>query len=403
MGALHDAGLAVAPRGDVRVDLTALQRGERELGGDRHRGAEREDDDGQQAEHGQEDGHDVERAGMGVMRRGGPGALLQPGSPGRAVGTVRLLVKGCGPVYGSDHADLGTRPRTTPSRSASAATAARSAAAERAERGDGDLEPPPFWVGRHTPTTSTPDTTTPGAPSDVQICLRWAGSGTSSSRSRPCRYGSDGGSSRTTSRRRAARRRVDVGLGDQPRAALDRDRHRGGPVGCGGRAGGAEEARDVSVRCGREEPQVGGLQRGRARGVVGGRARPARDRLEREGPRSRHQPGPAGECREAQELLTDVVHPARPAERGQLLGDRVGDRAAELGLRQRPGQHRPDRLGNGPERPAGRAADLGEAFALPAEPGRGVGVVAGPARGREHREIGGRGAGAGRRAGSRPA
>ena len=44
------------------------------------------------------------------MRRGEPGALLQPGSPGRAVGTVRLLVKVCGPVYGSDHADLG---RTT--------------------------------------------------------------------------------------------------------------------------------------------------------------------------------------------------------------------------------------------------------------------------------------------------
>ena len=29
----------------------------------------------------------------GVMRRGWPGALLQPGSPGRAVGTVRLLKK----------------------------------------------------------------------------------------------------------------------------------------------------------------------------------------------------------------------------------------------------------------------------------------------------------------------
>ena len=32
-----------------------------------------------------------------VMRRGWPGALLQPGSPGRAVGTVRLLKKGCLP------------------------------------------------------------------------------------------------------------------------------------------------------------------------------------------------------------------------------------------------------------------------------------------------------------------
>ena len=50
VGALHDAGLAVAPCGDVRVDLTALQRGERELGRDGHRGAQREDGDGEQAE-----------------------------------------------------------------------------------------------------------------------------------------------------------------------------------------------------------------------------------------------------------------------------------------------------------------------------------------------------------------
>ena len=110
MGALHDAGLAVAPCGDVRVDLTALQRGERELGPDGHRGAQREDGDGEQAEQRQEDGHDADRGRVGVMRRGEPGALLQPGTPGRAVGTVRLLMKGCGPVYGSDHADLG---RTT--------------------------------------------------------------------------------------------------------------------------------------------------------------------------------------------------------------------------------------------------------------------------------------------------
>ena len=39
MGALHDAGPPVALRGDVRVDLTAFQRGERELGRDGHRGA----------------------------------------------------------------------------------------------------------------------------------------------------------------------------------------------------------------------------------------------------------------------------------------------------------------------------------------------------------------------------
>ena len=97
VGALHDAGLAVAPCGDVRVDLTALQRGERELGRDGDRGAERQHGDGEQAEHGQQDGHDVDRARAGGVRRGEPGALLQPGSPGRAVGTVRLLVKGCGP------------------------------------------------------------------------------------------------------------------------------------------------------------------------------------------------------------------------------------------------------------------------------------------------------------------
>ena len=84
-------------RGDVRVDLAAFQRGERELGRDGHRGACREDDDGEHAQERHEDAHDGAGRAVCVMRRGWPGALLQPGSPGRAVGTVRLLKKGCPP------------------------------------------------------------------------------------------------------------------------------------------------------------------------------------------------------------------------------------------------------------------------------------------------------------------
>ena len=89
---LHGVRAAVADLGHVRVDLAALQRGERELRGHRDRGAQGERGDGEQAEHGQQHGHGVagrsRPAGAdGVVRRDRPGLLLEPGSAGRAVGT----------------------------------------------------------------------------------------------------------------------------------------------------------------------------------------------------------------------------------------------------------------------------------------------------------------------------
>ncbi len=57
MGALHGAGPAVVGVGDVRVDLAALQRRERELGRDGHERAHRERGDAEQAQHGQQDCH----------------------------------------------------------------------------------------------------------------------------------------------------------------------------------------------------------------------------------------------------------------------------------------------------------------------------------------------------------
>ena len=64
-----------------RVDLAAFQRGEGELGRDGDRGAEREGDDGEQAERGEQDGH-RRRPLPGICgghRVRGPGVVWSPG------------------------------------------------------------------------------------------------------------------------------------------------------------------------------------------------------------------------------------------------------------------------------------------------------------------------------------
>ena len=339
------------------------------------------------------------------MRRGEPGALLQPGTPGRAVGTVRLLVKGCGPVYGSDHADLG---RTTHNAEPFRLGRHRRPLGGRSSGRNGVTATSrrrAFWVGRHTPTTSTPDTTTPGAPSDVQICLRWAGSGTSSSRSRPCRYGSDGGSSRTTSPAPGGPQGVDVGLGDQPRAALDGDGHRGGPVRVRWPRGwcrGTRRCRRPS-RAGRtagRRPAAGWSMRRRRR------AGPASCGIGsnvsgRDPGTSRAPPGSAARRRSCSPTWC-TPHGLQNGESCSGIG--VGDRPAELGLRHAVGQHRPRprrrRCGY-----AQRAAPSTSARRLRCQPSRAAASAS--SRGQQAAASIGQtrrcGAGEGRRAGSRPA
>ena len=97
--ALHGVRAAVADLGDVRVDLAALQRGERELRGHRDGRAQGERGHREQAEHGQQHGH-----GVAVRRRGEAGGWCAGSDPAGYCNPARRGVRwarACSPRAGS--------------------------------------------------------------------------------------------------------------------------------------------------------------------------------------------------------------------------------------------------------------------------------------------------------------
>src|SRR6476646_8346492 len=94
MGPLDEAVAAVAGA-RVGVDRAALEGGQREFGGNEQRGARRQDENGQQTQHGPPEAHRVAAGMLPGPRESGPG-LLEQGSSGSApAGDCRSAWRAC--------------------------------------------------------------------------------------------------------------------------------------------------------------------------------------------------------------------------------------------------------------------------------------------------------------------
>ena len=235
-----------------------------------------------------------------------------------------------------------TRPRGTSARRS--ACSVRSGRVPQASTASRSFDP--AALGRQVPTISWPDNTAPGRPSVRQSSLRRAPSGTTSSRSRPCRKRSNGPSSRTSpsgalgdDRASASVFQHRAHLALPVDADLDVD-HVGGPVLGDVLDRGVEIAGDQLRGRGTEQMQDGAY-RVEPRRHLRGRTPPSPDPLEDgwRGARSKLEAGPQGGQPEG--LLIEMDGVARPAEAAVGLRQLGRQAGGHLTLDGRLGHQRP--------------------------------------------------------------